>query len=93
VIRCPVSYKILRFGFRRADFDFPDVSRPTVVAVEWEPPFGAGFQAQNLVDVRRLNAKQRVQRGIVRNRVDEVKTVGSERALFIDVDLLVWLRK
>lgn len=39
-------------------------------------------------DVDWLNATLTVQRGIVRNRVDAVKTVGSERALFIDVELL-----
>jgi len=44
-------------------------------------------------DLDWLNAKLTVQRGIVRNRVDDVKTVGSERALFIDVDLLEVLKR
>ena len=39
-------------------------------------------------DVDWLNAKLTVQRGIVRNRVGDVKTVGSERALFVDPEFL-----
>lgn len=44
-------------------------------------------------DVNWLNAKLTVQRGIVRNRVGDVKTVGSERALFIDQDMLEVLKR
>jgi integrase len=39
-------------------------------------------------DVDWLNAKLRVERGIVRQIVDDVKTVNSERALHIDADML-----
>jgi integrase len=39
-------------------------------------------------DVDWLNGRLAVQRGIVRNRVGDVKTVGSERALFMDGEML-----
>lgn len=44
-------------------------------------------------DVNWLDAKLTVQRGIVRGRVGEVKTVGSERALFVDAEMLGVLKR
>jgi integrase len=44
-------------------------------------------------DVDWLNAKLTVQRGIVRNRVGDVKTVGSEQALFVDAKMLEVLKR
>jgi integrase len=44
------------------------------------------------IDVDWLNAKLSIQRGIVRQHVDDVKTEGSERAMSVDAELMAVLK-